>query len=258
MKTFANFTIAALTVFGTALTANADWLASQPDSLLKFNYQVVTKYMSPLTEADGIKVYDKDADIAYRVFCTDLFTSTSRSFSSGGGQKYNPVALELSTFHSDTQKAQLQSLFDHVYTKAFNADYSYNDPFYASIFNLAVWEIVHETSGALSLESGDLYIRQAYERMVGTDERIHNVPNAKFLAKALATTADWFDAILNGSWEDYGYSEDKVNLTVWIAEGGTKVSQTFIGVAPTPEPATMLILGLGITGLGIARRRMAK
>ncbi|GHT40687.1 hypothetical protein FACS189443_1390 [Planctomycetales bacterium] len=255
MKTFTKLTLAALIVFGTAFTAKAEWLVSQRDSIPNFAYQLMTKEGQSSAWADGVEVYDKDADIAYRVFCTDFYTKTSGGFSSEG-QQYNPVALDLSPFHSDTQKTQLQSLFDHVYTKAFNADYSYNNEFYASLFNLAVWEIVHETRNALSLANGDFYITNAIAISQGPNGENWNSWSKDALDKARSVTADWFDAILNDTWDDYGYSEDKVNLTVYMAEGGTDVSQTFIGVAPniTPEPATMLIIGLGLAGLGLARR----
>ncbi|MDR1963090.1 MAG: PEP-CTERM sorting domain-containing protein, partial [Planctomycetaceae bacterium] len=47
-------------------------------------------------------------------------------------------------------------------------------------------------------------------------------------------------------------------LTVYVAEGGQSVSQTFISVvghpALVPEPATMLIFGIGIVTLPCLRR----
>ena len=209
---------------------------------------------------DGIQTKDLDTDTAYRLFCTDLYTYTSNAFSYTG-QGYTSTALANSEFHTDLQISQLQSLFDHVYTKAFNADYSYNNDFYASLFQFAIWEIVNDTADELSLREGDLHFLDAgYLASNGVSYYQSN----EVMEEALTTLDSWFYAIVNNAWDEIGYDEDKVNLTVYLAEGGTHVSQTFIGVDPyathyqaaTPEPTTMLIVGLGIVGIGtIAARR---
>ena len=207
---------------------------------------------------DGIQTKDLDTDTAFRLFCTDLYTYTSGAFSYSG-QIYDTTTLADSPFHSELQKAQLQSLFDHVYTKAYNDDYSYNNEFYAALLQFAVWEIVNDTGDYLSLRSGgDLRFTNAEVLDHG-----YYVSSTDTLELALSTLDDWFNAILGDTWSEIGYEEDKVNLTVYIAAGGSHVSQTFIGVDPyakhyqTPEPTTMLIVGLGIAGAGAfaARRR---
>ena len=214
---------------------------------------------------DGIQTRDLDTDTAYRLFCTDLYTYTSGAFGGNAGQMYETTTLADSPFHSDLQKAQLQSLFDHVYTQAFNDDYSYNNSFYASLFQFAVWEIANDTGDYLSLrDGGDLrFINAEVLNSSG-----YYVSSQETLDSALNTLDSWFYAIVNDAWDEIGYEEDKVNLTVYLAEGGTHVSQTFIGVDPyskhyqntaTPEPTTMLIIGLGIAGAGaIAARQRRK
>ncbi|MDR3181624.1 MAG: hypothetical protein LBT89_01680, partial [Planctomycetaceae bacterium] len=134
----------------------AERLASDPSQTNPaFYFALKTATLGNINQyTDGIHLKDVDTNDAYRLFCTDLYTYVSSDFTSGVGQVYNPVALSDSIFHTDTQKAQLQSLFDHVYTKAFNADYSVKNGAYANIFQLAVWEIANDTASNLDLRDG--------------------------------------------------------------------------------------------------------
>jgi len=60
----------------------------------------------------------------------------------------------------------------------------------------------------------------------------------------------WEDELLTMStgWLDYGQTWTSSNGLVAVAFGAD-------GVAVTPEPATLAIIGLGLAGLGYARRR---
>jgi hypothetical protein len=232
--------------------ANADTLIDNTNKLPSFKLALSENGSTAWWYGDGVQVKDIDSDTAFRLFCADFNTDTSSGFNDGTGQVYNPSALTASPFHTDLQKGQLQSLFDHVYTKAYNDDYSTKNDLYANIFQFAVWEIIHETADTLSLRDGDLFIKgAAVLRPEG-----HYVWDNTNLELVLSTLDDWFDAIVNDTWNTYGYDEDHVSLTVYMAEGGTDRSQTFIGVDPnvTPEPATMLMFGIGIAGLALRRR----
>jgi hypothetical protein len=192
-----------------------------------------------------------------RLFCADLFTQTSDNFDDGTGQVYHSTSLADSPFHSDIKKAQIQSLFDHVYTKAFNDDYSINNTFYAALFQFALWEITNDPTNNLSLRNGDL--RLGNVAPLGSNGQYDSWDSA-LRDRALDTSDLWFYAILNDAWDKIGYDKDTVILTQYIAEGGAHVSQTFIGVehSSVPEPATILVAGLGVAGLAIIRRLCKK
>ncbi|MDR0520518.1 MAG: PEP-CTERM sorting domain-containing protein [Planctomycetaceae bacterium] len=286
MKTL-SFAFAALFVFST-IDLFADTLVGRPtENRLtgQFNFTV---YMHGARNGgsytDGQYVTDLDTGIDSRVFCMDYTTYTSSAMNNSNvGQLYHTMSLADadSAFYSDLQKERLQSLFDHVYTKAYNDDYTPNDPLYSSIFQLAVWEIVHETSGKLDITSGSfgMWSLQEWNEEAGRWEAHNNTywdsDKQEWIATGYQTQAskdywatyyvlrDWFDAVTNNKWDAYGYEEDHVDLTVYVADGGRNVSQTLIGVkhettngntAITPEPATMLVMGLGLTGLAAARR----
>ena len=67
----------------------------------------------------------------------------------------------------------------------------------------------------------------------------------------------WEDALFRISWEDY--STDWFGQQ-WNLGNGYFVAFDAVGMtnAAVPEPATLAIIGLGIAGLGLARRRMKR
>ena len=258
--------IAVALVVGMTGTARADRLTGDMTteglrSFFRFTTDGKYRFAAPI-EGKNITT-----DQSMNMFCMDYYTFTTPNFEKPKvGQPYDPIALNSPemTLYSDVQKAALNSLFSHVYMTIVDPDDNlyYNAASWA--FQLAVWEIVHETSGKWNLFSGSFGISTAMT---------YNKPdltggyqtNSTLFLNVLALTNSWFAAIADESLWGPNYPKTDLELTVYVAEGGTHVSQTLIStvgppkdpVTPesvlTPEPASMLIFSTGLLALPFVR-----
>ena len=180
----------------------------------------------------------------FLLFCGDFTVSTSTAFNNGAGQEYNAFSLDSPSvsFYSDVQKSRINDLFGYVYSSAFDLDGNILNGTYAQAIQLSIWSILHEETDNYDILDGSFRLTGNYTIDVV------NVTN--LLLSAVLGDISW-SSIGMDEFIDYG-------LTVYVADGGTNVSQTFISVTGpsslTPEPATLLIFGLGLAGLGLARR----
>ena len=193
------------------------------------------------------------------MFCADRDTQTSDNFSNPDiGEEYwsEPLNSVTMTLFSDLQKAALNSLFSHVYTTIVDASNNLLIGLPAGMaFQLAVWEIVHETNGAWDITSGSFGISAAatfYPDHSSSyfDDDLYN--------EVVALLDFWFAAIANESLWGPDYPWTNVELTVYVATNGVDASQTLISPtfppAAIPEPTTMLMFGVATLALPFARR----
>ena len=94
-------------------------------------------------------------------------------------------------------------------------------------FQLAVWEIVYESSGTYDLGSGNFQIASAS-------------------GNALATANAWLSAL--------GDSTPTLTLAVWTSSSSQDLA-VFSAPIPEPEVYAMLLAGLGLMGFVVNRRR---
>jgi hypothetical protein len=101
-------------------------------------------------------------------------------------------------------------------------------------FQIAAWEIVNETTGAYNLNSGNFKV----DNISDQSRRLAQ----SWLDHLPATSTYSVDLLISPSHQDLAVFEERF--------GGPATS--------IPEPATTVLLGLGLFGFAVARRKSAK
>jgi hypothetical protein len=260
--------VAVMMVLGTS-AANADRLTHSGYSPLdgyryNFTFQNAQNETETWTEtAEEIHGTNLTTGQDLQFFCTGYYTYTSSAFASATGQKYTASSLADSPL-SDVQQYAIQTLFDHTYSSLLDAQEIYATAteskqsaaqkqvaLMTMAIQYSVWEIVHEVSDT---NDWDILTGQF---------KVSNIENASYTAKNMLTqvanlSSSWFASIDSGFWADPYATATPWEITYFNA--GT-VSQPFVSVTgvrestSTPEPATLLVMGLGLAGAACMRRR---
>ena len=158
-------------------------------------------------------------------FCIDLFNVIKSTWDYTAGDSFIPVKDQANIAAvTSNMKKLFTAHFDEALTSSVTA----------AAFQLALWEISVDTTGVgagLSLLDG---------RMIKTADGAVYDKAAEYLDSVTADAAEG------------GYK-----LTFWDSNGSPegRVSQNLVAATPVPLPAGLLLLGTGMAGLGLMRRR---
>lgn len=191
--------------------------------------------------AGGFKTYNLNTDPlrtnAFQSWCVDIFHGFSFVVNALDVLKPANIALAGSSPTSPTAFSQ-QAATDlgRLYTNHHAAvDLTSSSGTNEAAFQLAIWEIVNERSGAYSLTLGDF-------KATGSGT-----------SGALATT--WLNELSTASASQYTASIWMVQNTLTTGHGYAQDVAVFSKIPAVPEPETYAMFAAGLGLLGFAARR---
>lgn len=182
------------------------------------NFEILgSQPTSGSTNAGGFLTKLNGLDPAFTTYCIDLY-----QYIAFGQPPYTYVNVPTSAHAFRNAGAALD--LARLYSSGRVVDSAVSE----AAFQLAVWEIVYETSGTYQLDGGDARFGGA-----GADA-----------VSALTLAKDWLNDLGSGS----GYS-------VRVLESADRQDEIFARPIPEPRSLLLAIAALGAAGLATGRRR---
>lgn len=207
--------------FGAASPVNERWFVNQRVQHLDKNGN--TKVATYSAGMFRLTLDDGSGAIDFNAFCVDLLETINL-----------PATYKVVT---NLFNATITDRIDALISNAFILDNPNVDrpSRVASAFQLALWEIISDTT--LNLNTGKFQV-------VGT------ATGAALWARNEA--AKWLADIASGLWQPGG-----AKFSYFVAEGTQDLTGIGIDIVPIPLPAGLLLIGTGVAGVVMLRRRPA-
>lgn len=230
---FKPLTLAAALLLGTPAFA-ADTVSirfmSRDASAPVLNTSLISNYVTGGLNFTGA------ATGSFLAYCIEPNQSFALSFKSDG------VTPNFKTYTVDSFSGSQASLLQGLYSSSFASVHSGNQQ---AAFQLAVWEIMRETSGTLGIAQGDGSFFLKTDGATGQQNGINNSVQA--LATHYLSAADSYSGPAL-------YSLTKLSSASYQ---DLVVATAVSNPVPEPETYALFLAGLGAVGL-IARRRLPR
>ena len=252
-KTLATGMVAIAISAGAASAATYDLTQQSSSTLFSFEQPVLTGMkLNETVTYSQVGGYAIDAQEvgssetwSFVGWCIDLFTS----FNHGASEsdvigRYDASSDQPSTLHAEGRLDTVESFFDRLYDPTI-----VTDKFEAAGWQLAIWELLYETSGSYSLSSGAFQAIEEPGWSEKLDTTLTDEQKAWDAANAYLTDfSTWIEGSPETDW----------TFTWFTAQSGLKDNQALVTVTPpseVPLPAPALLLLGGLAALGAMRRR---